>query len=120
MNPNMIEVFKTSNPNEKLRCDPRQFAEHYTQKLQTKEGPTLVPWDQREDWKREQAKKSKSKGGDDKGKGDEGKDKQDDPPAPTRADLEAKAATLNIPVHANMKDETLAKKIAEAEKGESK
>lgn len=125
MDPNKIEVFKPSNPDEKLIADRGQYMEHNIRRVSDGKEPNLVAWSDREKFlkgKKGGGKKQDADEGedgkkdDDQGEGDEGDGKSD---APTRDDLEKQCAELNIPFTARMKDETLAKKIAEA-KGESK
>lgn len=49
MNPNLIKVFKTSNPDHPLYADQKQINEN----------PSLVKWDQRDAWLKAQSKESK-------------------------------------------------------------
>lgn len=122
----LVEVFKVSNPDQKMMADHSQLAAHPKK---------LVKWEDREKWLANKA--GKSKGG--KGAGtSQGNSKGPNPaktgadatggqPAggtgqenpedkgPSRGDLIAKAEKLGINIHPQMKTENIAKKIAEVE-----
>jgi hypothetical protein len=112
-NPNLIEVFKASNPNEKLLADPKQLLA---------KGGKLVRWSDREAFLKGGAKgKAPAKGG--KGKpagGEDAPGETSEPEAPAadaaevRAALEAEAVTAGVTIHHKMSNDTIRKKIDEA------
>ena len=95
---NLIEVFKTNNPDKKLYADQKQINEN----------ASLVKWDQREAWLKKQAGKGKAAKGESKpaasaveddSKADDTDDAETEPETPprTKADLYALLDERGIP-----------------------
>lgn len=114
-NPNLIEVFKISRPDEKLLADPKQLLAN---------GGKLVRWTEREAFLKAGGKASTPKGGKGgKGKPAGGEDAPGEtneaealPPdvAAVRVALEAEAVAAGVTIHHKMSNDTIRKKIDEA------
>jgi hypothetical protein len=114
-NPNLIEVFKASDPNQKLLADPKQLLA---------KGGKLVRWTDREAFLKGGKASTPAKGGKGgKGKpagGEDAPGETSEPEAPAadaaevRAALEAEAVTAGVTIHHKMSNDTIRKKIDEA------
>lgn len=112
----LVPAFKASNPDEKILADHGQLLKYG--EAGTVKKDVLIRWDEREDFVNGRGRFGKKGGGKSSKKNDEPEDEDTSDggdEAPTREELEARCKELEIPVHHNMKDETLQAKIAEAE-----